>query len=369
MNFEQDAAISEISDILSNYDLGKLVDLERNERGYINISYSIQTIKQGKRFDYFLRRYKIGIQSAEIEFEHAVIDHLIARNFTLVARLIETVGGSTYCTKYFEDDPDQPIFYAIFEFLPGVDKYTWVDPQCSPKEVALAAQTLGLFHQAVADFTPKGRRSEPRIIDLLPEIANNLKLCEQKSQETEFDKCLSNQLHDLVNICTATHESLQMVAEGDLPSIVIHCDYHPGNLKFSGEEIVGLFDFDWSKIDLRCFDIALTGWYFFTSWRGSQDGHFRVGEFLTFMNSYQESFHDQAPLESLNEVELTKLPWLINAANLYVLNWTVADYYSNDVDEDEYLIYLRHSLNFSKWFESEGQTLIIAGINQYRYFA
>jgi homoserine kinase type II len=95
----------------------------------------------------------------------------------------------------------------------------------------------------------------------------------------------------------ATLDALKMVDESDWPSIVIHCDFHPGNLKISAEEIVGLFDFDWSKIDLRCFDVALAGWYFFTSWRGELDGALRLAEFRTFLNTYQETFQDQAVLK------------------------------------------------------------------------
>ena len=52
----------------------------------------------------------------------------------------------------------------------------------------------------------------------------------------------------------------------------------------------------------------------------------------------------------MNEIELYYLPYLINASNLYVLNWTVLDYYAKEVDPREYLIYLRHSLNFMLWF-------------------
>ena len=48
----------------------------------------------------------------------------------------------------------------------------------------------------------------------------------------------------------------------DLIHMVIHCDFHPGNLKFQNNAITGLFDFDWSKVDVRCFDVALAIIYF-----------------------------------------------------------------------------------------------------------
>ena len=42
---------------------------------------------------------------------------------------------------------------------------------------------------------------------------------------------------------------------------------------------------------------------------------------------------------------------MINASNLYVLNWTILDFYGKDVDPQEYMIYLRHHVNFLRWFE------------------
>jgi hypothetical protein len=48
------------------------------------------------------------------------------------------------------------------------------------------------------------------------------------------------------------------------------------------------------------------------------------------------------------------LPYLINASNLYVLNWTIEDYYHKDVDPQEYLVFLRHGLSFMDWFEADG---------------
>lgn len=358
MNFEQDTAISEISNILSDYDLGKLFDLERNYRGYLNISYSIQTIKHGQKFDYFLRRYRTGTKPDDIVFEHTLVNHLIEKEFNLIAKVYATNQGNTYCTRFEEDNLNQPIFYAIFEFLPGEDKYTWVDPQCSPKEVENAAITLASFHLAVADIIPKGQRTEPKIIDLLPQITNNLENYQPKLIPSIFDECLINKLPKVLSNCVATLDALKMVDDSDWPSIVIHNDYHPGNLKFKGEEIVGLFDFDWSKIDLRGFEVGLAGWYFFTSWRGEKDGVFRLAEFRNFLNYYQGAFQDQVYLKPMNNVELSQLPWLISAANLYVLNWTITDYASKDVDPHEYLMYLQHSLNFINWFGMEGQTLL-----------
>ncbi len=45
------------------------------------------------------------------------------------------------------------------------------------------------------------------------------------------------------------------------------------------------------------------------------------------------------------------MPHLISASNLYVLYWGLRDYLSKPVDPQEYLVYLRHSIGFARWFK------------------
>jgi homoserine kinase type II len=50
------------------------------------------------------------------------------------------------------------------------------------------------------------------------------------------------------------------------------CDDHPENLKFSDDKGVGIFDFDWSKIDYRLFDVARSRVYFTSLWNDQAVG-------------------------------------------------------------------------------------------------
>lgn len=78
---------SEISEVLTHYDLGELVQFEQNLLGYNNTNFGIRTEKQGASKGYFFRRYKAEILPEEIVFEHAVIDHLIDQDICQVARV------------------------------------------------------------------------------------------------------------------------------------------------------------------------------------------------------------------------------------------------------------------------------------------
>lgn len=341
-------AASLLRAVLQQYEVGELFAFERNERGFVNTGYVLETRLHGERRKYFLRRYKAGIRAEEIVFEHSVINHLTAKGFSPVASVIPTKNGETFCRRLEER---REVFYAIFDFLRGEDKYTWVNPQCTDGEVADAAGVLAQFHAAVFDLTPQGRRAEAKIPDLLPEIARNVTESLNRSKNTAFDACLAKNVPLILETLTRTLETLREPAGCLLPQLVIHCDYHPGNLKFQEGRVVGLFDFDWAKIDYRCFDVALALWYFFTAW-GERDGELQTGRCALFLKAYQRTLAGKEGVGPLTTEELKYLPAMLHAANLYVLNWAVADYYQKPVNPQEYLVYLRHAVNTIRWFEA-----------------
>ena len=346
-------ATAEIENILQHYQIGELVGFQRDERGYINTSYAIEIEIQGARKKYFLRRYKQGIKKEELLFEHSLIEHLIERGFDLVAKLIKTRSGDTYVHQRSGGEDEEGVFYAIFEFLLGDDKYTWVNPDFDDEELNSSATVLAQFHNAASDLIPKGRRSEPKIINLLPSISTNLARYAQGSRNTAFDAYLVEHLDLIQRSVSRVINALNEPVCQELVQLVIHCDYHPGNLKFRGGQVIGLFDFDWSKIDMRCFDVALGIFYFFTDWEGEKDGALRIDQANLFLTTYQDTLKDRPGVGPLSAAELKCLPPMINASNLYVLNWTFMDYVNKSVDPDEYLIYLKHSVNLIKWFEDE----------------
>jgi len=346
---------SQLDEIISNhYDIGEITKYEQLHLGYNNISYIIETANGGEKKKYFFRRYKEGIKEEEIEFEHSIIRHLIRRGFTLIAEVMPTQAGRTF-VKRLEGDGGgkKEIFYAVFDFLPGLDKYSWVNPKCTDQEIEDAATVLAQFHTVVFDLDPTGKRYEPGILELLPEIASYVDHCSRNLGSTIFDSYFHEHL-SLIQVSLAkTLDALGSQGCSKIPRQIIHADYHPGNLKFRDSEIVGLFDFDWSKVDFRCFDIALAITYFFSSWNNQKDGELHLDKTGLFIDAYQDALRNKSGLGPLSATELTCLPHMISASNLYVFNWTIRDFYGNNLDPEEYLIYLRHGVNFMKWLTNE----------------
>ena len=127
-----------------------------------------------------------------------------------------------------------------------------------------------------------------------------------------------------------------------------------GNLKFQNSHVTGVFDFDWSKLDYRCFDLALALFYFFADWEGEQDGGLHLQYLRLFLQTYQHELARASSIGPLSQDELHYLPAMIEAGNLYVLNWTLLDFYAKIVDPQEYLLYLVHAVELIKWFDRPG---------------
>ncbi len=339
-----------LQEILSNFDLGELLSYERDRRGTVNTSFTIETDRLSEKRKYFLRQYKQGIKEQELQFEHSLINHLAGKGYPPIACVHPALGGSTYLIKPGGHAEEEPLYYAVFDFLSGEDRYTWVNPICTDLEVERSAQILAQFHSAVIDFSPQGRRVEPCILELLPIIQGTATNAARQSKNTSFDHYLAENLPFIQAEAKHVIEILSQMPATNMPQIVIHCDYHPGNLKFEGEDIVGLFDFDWSKVDYRCFDVGLAAFYFMVSWEAKTNGHLRLEQFARFIAAYQQECIRLKRIQPLSSGEFQFLPEMIRAGNLYVMNWAILDYYAKELDPLEYSQYLLHSIETIRWF-------------------
>ncbi len=350
----EEKLVHELKHIIStDYCIGDLIEFEQIHLGTVNKSFVIRTAAENKKSTYFFRKYNPSKTKIEIEFEHSVITHLKKKRFALIAGLIHAKDGKTYVNR----NKGQDHFYAIFNILPGKDKYSWVNPDCLNHDLKSAGGVLAKFHNIVFDLKPEQSRCEPKIMELLPLIANKISICAKKGGETPFDICLRENLDAIIATIDKTLNVFVCGVQGseykDLVQMVIHCDYHPGNLKFQNNTITGLFDFDWSKVDVRCFDVALAIIYFCTIWEGNSDGSLDMAKTSIFFQNYQNSCVT-AP-GPLNGSELKYLPHMIKAANIYVINWIIQDFYEKGIIVDPYTYrkYLQHHTRFLTWLEKK----------------
>ena len=328
------------------YDIGRVDEVYEIFGGYINRSFGIvvQT-NQGSK-DYFLRKYKRGIAVNEVKFEHSLINHCVAKGLTVAARVIANRKNKTYVKP-----SNSRSIFAVYEYLMGEDKYTWDNPTLNDAEYSSAAKMLANFHNAARDFDPKGlKRKEAKILDLLPTFSDGHKRYTRTVSTGKFHRYFLDHSDDILTVIDKIHIDSSDTVK--LPYIPIHCDYHPGNLKFEENQVVGIFDFDWSKVDLRLFDVSLALVYFCSSWEDEHDGEILLEKCILFLTTYQEQMRRLSGMEPLNNIEIKNLPPMLAAANQYLINWIVVAYYDDpDLNDYEYLAYLKHTVRLMHWID------------------
>lgn len=343
---------NQIIDALRHYDLGTLIDIYEIFGGYVNRSFGILTEKDGMQYEYFVRKYKYGISEKEIAFEHSMIDYSIAHGLDIAAGLIRAIDGRTFVRQTEGTNGAQTdIYFAVYEFLQGDDLYTWDNPTLNDAEYASAAEVLATFHNAARNFDPNGlERVEPKIMEFLPTLPEKYQALSQSDRDTKFHNYYRENLGSILDVIESSQIPNAMLAK--MPFTPCHNDFHPGNLKYIDSKVVGIFDFDWSKIDYRLFDVCLALAYCCSCWQDEKDGVLLLDKCEIFLKSYQQKLKELGKLSPLNAVELENLPTMIAAANIYLINWDVTAYYAGtNLNEYEYMAYLQHNVRLMKWIE------------------
>jgi homoserine kinase type II len=339
--------------VATDYDLGEVVRVEQIFGGFENLSFAVITRDGGGEQRNFVRKYKYGTVEREIRYEHALVRHIRDNGFELPARVFETTSGDTLVTREeLLGDERVTRYFAVYQMLEGEDKYSWTENRCTDAEYEDGARVLARFHRAAHGFEPGELfREQPPIMEYLAAMPGTFSGYAAGAKGTKYDQFF---LARLPEILAAIDRGLTLAPELEgLPRCPVFCDYHPGNLKWRDEHGVGLFDFDWTKLDYRLFDIAIGIVYFCTSWEDKDDGQLRLDKAEIFLKAYQdEASRSDAP-GPVTDAELAALPRMLAIAALYVVSWDIVAYYiDRDPNDDEYLFFLEHNVAFVDFIEA-----------------
>lgn len=342
-----------------NYDIGRLARVREISGGYCNKNYSIETVVNSHRRRYFLRLYNPTAAKSEILFEHALLNHLRENGFTLAAAVVPCRNGEMLvCGPPPENHTGKHALWAVFEFLEGEDRYSWTETNLTHPEFVSAAEILAHLHHCGHGFTkPQGAdRAQPRIMAFIPTFKQTFSGFLKQARNRRCDRLFRDHYEAIENALDRAI-SFEAGFEG-MPEIPIHCDFHPGNLKYGGQEGVGVFDFDWSKIDYRLFDVALALVYFTSIWDDRATG-LRADRFVLFLSAYNGACSRWEALHPLTPQERNNLVPMLAIANLYVLNWDLVDFYHTpNPDDDEYYRYIDHNIGLLHWIAAHEAKLV-----------
>jgi homoserine kinase type II len=340
--------------IKEHYDLGEVVSIGELHGGFINRSFVVHVEKNDVQSKYMVREYHPETAEDGIQFEHALISFLRKDGFSLAGSVIPKQDGGTYAKEQLIVE-DQVVvrFWAVFEFLKGEDRYTFMDTDLSEEELVSAADALARLHQAGRDFCgpPGAKPARPKIMDFLPTFRQAYSEYAEMAGQTRFDQYF---LKYREGILEKLDHMLIPDSEFDaMLQLPIHGDYHQGNLKFEGSRVTGVFDFDWSRIDIRLFDLAQAMVYFCACWDEQEAGSINLDSYVLFLRSYNECCEAADRPLGLTAVERAKLPLVLAVANHFAFRCIVHFYYrEEDPDVEGWLGVLDHYHKIMHWIEA-----------------
>ena len=353
------AQIKEV--VEENYDLGLVREVYEIFGGYVNRSFGVVCEKDGRTEDYFVRKYKAKFNNeanpGDILYEHNLINYCLKNGLREAARVHESRNGTTMVSLVDQDENGKDLkrYFAVYDYLPGEDRYTWVHNENTPAEFENLGALLARFHNFGVGFDPgKLAKAEPRIQHLLPTFIELFtRLAGREVSGSAFHSYFNSRLPDI--LANIKKNQIPDAAFAKMPETPIHSDLHAGNVKWQGDNCTGIFDFDWSKIDVRLFDIAFALVYCCSSWRPENDGILRLDDCRYFLTGYNSQLKRLNRLEPLNDTEKEHFPSMLGAAVQYLINWCTALYFYEDpaqVNDYEALYYLLHITRLMDWTEA-----------------
>ena len=353
---------SQIKEVVEKfYDLGNVIEVYEIFGGYVNRSFGVICEKDGQRKDYFVRKYKAKFNTEanpdDILYEHLLINYCKEHGLKEAAFVYPSNNGSTMVSLVDQDETGKDLkrYFAVYDYLPGEDKYTWINNENTPTEFRHLGALQARFHNFGRDFNPgKLAKAEPKIQFLLPSFVDLFsRLAARDLPDSMFHAFFNSKLPCI--IANIKKNQIPDAAFEKMPCTPIHSDLHAGNVKWEGDDCTGIFDFDWSKIEVRLFDICFALVYCCSSWRPESDGILRLDDCRYFLEGYNSQLKELTGLEPLNSTEKEHFPTMMAAACQYLLNWCTNLFFYEDpelVNDYEALYYLLHITRLMDWIDT-----------------
>ena len=343
--------------------LGKLEKVYEIFGGYVNRSFGIEmTGNDGEPIDYFVRRYRSTQSEADIIAEHELIDYCYSKGLDIAAYLIKMPDDKTFTwIKNEQDGENYP--WAVYRYLYGEDPYDWLNTNMEPEKDYNFGALQSRLHNSAYGFTG-GEKEEPQIYEFLSARKEHFAHCSDGLPIPERDRyliCYKESVDYLLEMCDKAKKGLEdsgMLEEGKGYKSVCHCDYHPANVKWDGDECIGIFDFDWSKVDYRLFDICFGMVYTHVAWECMIDGQIHLDRAKIYLKGYNDYSKEKGVLPPFTEEEKKAFPYMFLAGTIYLYNWAT-DYFNfwEDYDEYEWYYYLAHIVRSMHFVEDHLEDL------------
>lgn len=292
----------------------------RNTVGFVNKTYIVEIGSE----KFVLRRSSPQTTREHLEFEVEVFRYLAEQGFALSPHLVQNITNE-YCTE-------QNGWWLLQKFIPGEIRASWNDTACFEGEMLRDFfRASARFSKAARGFVPSKAYSNTALPDfpknaekLFAGVINDLK-------DSPGKTLLVERFPALCVLAKGTAEEFERLGWEKLPQQLVHFDIHPGNVHYEGDKVVGLFDFDWARMDNRIADLASTISQSCWIVGGADNGRYLKEKVADGLRAYREAYGRS---EFSPEHERALLTAALPAYLLFQLLWST-QYYREHYREGE----------------------------------
>ena len=230
----------ELALVLSHYDIGIIQQIKPLVAGNRRAPKQIIISDTGR---YLLKRRAKGKDDRyRVAFAHAVQQHLKEKNFP-VSRLIHTRDENNTFLELAGH------LYELFEFVSGVRF------EGRTESIVDSGAVLAKFHKFLSDFSYQPMPLKGSFHDSRA-VRGHLKKIGSEKNNGQADSSLRKTTTSLTTMYNNSSVSINQLGFDDWPDQIVHGDWHPGNMLFSGGKIVAVLDFDSLKVSSTLTDLA-----------------------------------------------------------------------------------------------------------------
>lgn len=285
-------SLSEIFDILSDYNIGELIDYKGISEGVENSNFFLHTTKS----KFILTIYENRTDIESLPFFLNLMNFLNENNFA--------------CPQIIKSNSNQVVGevkgkkFAIISFFPGN-----TIREINDKNLAASAKKLAELHNINKNFTQE--RKNTLGLDFWQETYNKV----QNQAEQKYP--------ELQALMPEVFEKLKNWPN-NLPKSVIHGDFFPDNVMIDPDDnITGVIDFYMACNDAMVYDLAIA----INAWCFDEKHNFDYEKASLFV----ENYNNIRPLETQ---ELEALPIILIGAATRFLVTRLYDYFTSPESAD-----------------------------------
>ncbi len=276
-----------VTQLLSQYDIGEVLSCQFWRRGLSDV-YLVET----QVAQYVLRVSHAHWRSLpEVAFELELLEFLYQKRIP-VAYPLRTLDGQLWIPLHA---PEGDRYAALFIYAPGCVPIG----DLNPVQSYTLGRTVAKFHQVSRGFKSSFARS-PLTLEYLVETSIEV--------IKPFMLCRKHDLNTLIQSADTLVQSLSKLPTRDPYWVICWGDPHSGNVHFTSDDRLTMFDFDQCGYGWRAFELAK---FFQVALRG--------GVSLQVRSAFLAGYQSVSPLEAW---ELESLRAFTQVSHIW--SWSIA---------------------------------------------